>query len=585
MEHIARQDFTAAHRRAECVVPGQHRSTIAGLGAQERNERLKKAFAADQKDQLLAIDFVHLVGRTVLKRTPVTRLRDIFSAYTVKDLKHMMGITGVFGDVDDLRGLRKSDLVALVVGMFSSAAKDVPGLLASMMPNELEAFRRLFESGGRADISLSQQVSLNDMPLPAPPLVIGFLHGKTLTLLIPQEFRDPLANVDWEQLLQKAKGLEEAMRIVDAVSDFYGVASYDVAYRAYKDYVADPVPKQVLYDALCTGVYGKASGCVPMSLDGQRFLVRNSLAWYENDKADDIRFGEQQLDEILEFREAYPPKPVPKELLAAGSVDRWLAQLDIAQELLAFFEAHLADGDLHVHGEDECVVIDFMYRQLVAAAMQHDGVAGLFYVLSDFGYDVPDEQMDYLLGLYLVFETKVPKWHNHAWTIIDVCEGAYNHETRPRDAEVLAFAPKGEAATQAAQKTGDSGDVLEFAPRTSTSVSSEPEPEQATSLEKKSCDSADSEYEAYELRCAELEKLNEGYLEEFDEWLAATGLKDKTIAGHVDNVAFFLNHFLQYYDALPMEEGPAHIDEFLGDWFIRKAMWSSAATYARRRRA
>lgn len=43
----------------------------------------------------------------------------------------------------------------------------------------------------------------------------------------------------------------------------------------------------------------------------------------------DLKHSEQQLDEILEFREAYPPKPVPKELLAAGSVDRWLAQLDI----------------------------------------------------------------------------------------------------------------------------------------------------------------------------------------------------------------------------------------------------------------
>lgn len=166
-------------------------TAIAGLGAQERNERLKKAFSADEADQLLASDFAHLASYTVLKHKPVTNLHDIFSAFTVKDLKRMMDFSGVFGG---LSGLRKSDLVALVVGAFTSSIESTPDLLASMMPNELEAFRRLYESGGRMDIPLSQRISLSEMPLPAPPLVAGFQYGKTLTLLIPQEYRAPLAD-------------------------------------------------------------------------------------------------------------------------------------------------------------------------------------------------------------------------------------------------------------------------------------------------------------------------------------------------------------------------------------------------------
>ena len=43
-------------------------------------------------------------------------------------------------------------------------------------------------------------------------------------------------------------------------------------------------------------------------------------------------------------------------------------------------------------------------------------------------------------------------------------------------------------------------------------------------------------------------------------------------------MAFFLNRYLLHYDAIPMQDGPQHIDDFLGNWFIRKAMWSSPKT-------
>ena len=38
-----------------------------------------------------------------------------------------------------------------------------------------------------------------------------------------------------------------------------------------------------------------------------------------------------------------------------------------------------------------------------------------------------------------------------------------------------------------------------------------------------------------------------------------------------------INEYLLYDAAIPANKGAVEINSFLGDWFIRKAMWSSAA--------
>lgn len=85
-------------------------------------------------------------------------------------------------------------------------------------------------------------------------------------------------------------------------------------------------------------------------------------------------------------------------------------------------------------------------------------------------------------------------------------------------------------------------------------------------------------YMDYEETYQKMMHINEKYLIIFGEWLAEKGLQNKTINRHVSNVAFYINEFLCYYDIQEMKEGCYQIDEFLGDWFIRKAMWSTVAT-------
>lgn len=77
---------------------------------------------------------------------------------------------------------------------------------------------------------------------------------------------------------------------------------------------------------------------------------------------------------------------------------------------------------------------------------------------------------------------------------------------------------------------------------------------------------------------SENEDTNYEYLILFQEDLENAGLKDKTIYNHLSNASLFINDFLIYHMDATMEEGVTMIGDFLGDFFIRKCMWSTPAT-------
>ena len=81
-----------------------------------------------------------------------------------------------------------------------------------------------------------------------------------------------------------------------------------------------------------------------------------------------------------------------------------------------------------------------------------------------------------------------------------------------------------------------------------------------------------------EVEIKENYKRNEKFLSEFDKYLINNKLSDKTIRNHMSNVSLYINDYLNYYEAATMEEGCFEIGGFLGDWFIRKCLWSTASS-------
>ena len=72
---------------------------------------------------------------------------------------------------------------------------------------------------------------------------------------------------------------------------------------------------------------------------------------------------------------------------------------------------------------------------------------------------------------------------------------------------------------------------------------------------------------------------NQPLLDEFQDWLAHSGVSAKTVQSHVDNMAFFAT-YLVYYDPLQRldEATSGDVWMFLSDWFPRKALWASTTS-------
>jgi site-specific recombinase XerD len=97
-------------------------------------------------------------------------------------------------------------------------------------------------------------------------------------------------------------------------------------------------------------------------------------------------------------------------------------------------------------------------------------------------------------------------------------------------------------------------------------------------MNKKYIDSQEKMFEKYEKDCKSIRKSNEKLLNKFHDYLDEKGLTQKTIKEHVSNIDFYINEYLLYYDANLPQEGIFKIDGFLGDWFPRKALWSSVTS-------
>ena len=82
-----------------------------------------------------------------------------------------------------------------------------------------------------------------------------------------------------------------------------------------------------------------------------------------------------------------------------------------------------------------------------------------------------------------------------------------------------------------------------------------------------------TELEIYEKKCDAIKEENARMLQLFEEDMV--GLKPKTIDRHLDNVEFFLNTYLLRMGLNDYIKGMDYVDDYLGNFYIRKCMWST----------
>ena len=85
-----------------------------------------------------------------------------------------------------------------------------------------------------------------------------------------------------------------------------------------------------------------------------------------------------------------------------------------------------------------------------------------------------------------------------------------------------------------------------------------------------------NEADTYDARVRAIRVYNQPLLEDFRSWLEQSGLVEKTVKTHVDNINFFTNYLVYYEPLKKLDEADSgDVRMFLADWFPRKAMWAS----------
>jgi site-specific recombinase XerD len=83
----------------------------------------------------------------------------------------------------------------------------------------------------------------------------------------------------------------------------------------------------------------------------------------------------------------------------------------------------------------------------------------------------------------------------------------------------------------------------------------------------------------YDARVRAIRAYNQPILDDFEDWLEQSGLSEKTVITHVDNIDFFTNYLVYYEPLKKLDEATSgDVWMFLADWFPRKALWASATS-------
>jgi len=85
--------------------------------------------------------------------------------------------------------------------------------------------------------------------------------------------------------------------------------------------------------------------------------------------------------------------------------------------------------------------------------------------------------------------------------------------------------------------------------------------------------------EDYDKEVAEIRKYNQPILDDFQAWLEKTGLTEKTISKHIQNVDFLAEYLFYYEPLYKLDEADAvDVYGFLAEGYPRKAMWASVSS-------
>ena len=514
--------------------------TTAEVGGMSGAERVREVLSTiDAAPRQL--DAVQAALRDVDEFSRVSSVRKRLASCPLDTLKNIFEDRGGVG-----RGKKKKQLLDAIMASYDWS---VDGLMAHVLPFGEARVRHVQALVQQGDFECDKELAERDPDAFAANVVSTYpvtflmdLKGHFVVHLSDEAAKvlGSLTEADWDRYAEMARECARVRAAVPAVVDLYGVVEAKDAVRRSARAVGSTLGEAVLGCLAVPGVMGKADGVRALWHEGTYYLVSGHLSdyleisgsWYPTDDEKD----EHQLKDILKAR-GKELSEVPAGLVEAGSVAALVASSEEALDLmrllddncpeeiertsfapkaLIFLTHALHDRDAEVEVED-----------LVEAILEYDLKVLVYETLRD-------RVMEAVRRLSAV----VCRWRLGGATPFE--RGLTERIERP------AWAAQDDLACGVS-------DGYEYLG---------------------SDDDEDEDEDWAEPDVAGMRSRNNELLDDFWYYQRDKGISNKTASGHVNNTATYLD-FLASYMGEPMEEGTEMVDKFLGNYFIRRCMWST----------
>lgn len=394
---------------------GAHRGVLAGLPAEER-ERLAGENAYTYSDGDAA---AKALQPYCMRGTPEDSLVSLLMELRRDEMLSMLRSMGIKG----VSGKNKAGLAQVIVES-TLAVRSLEDLLSSMDPEDYEAVRSLYRSGGRIVIPADQMRTPEHFCSYLPLLSYPYLVDGEFVFVMPGETYEACKAVDWDAVDANQREVKLAVSTANFMVELRGAVSLADVLDQYAALSQNPFETSDLATALAyspradLALYDFWFGRVP----GESYLVHADIAAAFNDGTteDRVHFGDLpgEIDDLFAVQEDKQPRPISEEMATVGEYVPWARTRPAAIALRDFLDAHVPDD------ADDYTYADGVVDDLIVMCTSELAMKAITDYLSQKLVLSGVDQLNRVMELLTNLSNSLPKWSNNGWSPNELREGA-----------------------------------------------------------------------------------------------------------------------------------------------------------------
>jgi len=434
-------------REGERLPEGYHRGALAGLSAEEREERV-----AEHAKQLLASLQDHLrrhLSEQAAFAPPSESLEECLAVCLKRN--ELVDLCKRL-DVHRYGNKNKRGIAAMLVAPISQAAQSLGDDLMVCSPQAFDLFTRVVEAGGRCEDDLDA-LDAHALPVPLVPYVFQFADDGKLTTVLPVELRPLVAKLDLETISYERDREDAAVNCAEAMGEIYGLLTLREAYELYHNAVVDAYTLEEFVGLLMREDSFDDLGFVLQQWNGDSYLMHYSASdvhlnelvarRYEGEVRQsihklfvegmdgptmtalqkrmqaDVDAERVELDRyrarVIEVRARMPRRPLDAAAAEGTTFERYAA-LPAMVQLRDFYDEHVPDA------EDDFTFADRAVEDLMTHAIDLGDVDGYLNALEDAGWNACCEDPNLYQRLVENAYGAMPSWEFNGWSPQEVLE-------------------------------------------------------------------------------------------------------------------------------------------------------------------